>query len=397
MSTIINQGGAPSVVTPEMFTQSAASPRVRKASFKGGRAATQSEFVMPSLGVLDTLIQDDSISDILVNGTQCIFIDRAGKLVDSGVRFASDAEVWEVAERIIASINAEWVADRPIVDTRLPDGSRVNIIAPPIAIDGVSISIRKFPKNQITLDSMVASGRMTPEIGTFLKECARLRMNIVVAGGTSTGKTTMLNALSAAIPEDERIVTIEDSAELRLQQPNVVRLETKPSRVRANATSVVEVSARDLVKNALRMRPDRIIVGESRGAEAFDMLQAMNTGHDGSMATLHANTPRDALSRLETMVMIAMPTLTTKVIRQQISSALQVIIQIARHKDGTRYISHISEVCGMEGEIIMMQDLITFAQSPQKPQGEYRWAQVSPRAPELAEAARAAGFIKGMR
>lgn len=390
MSAILNQqSDAPVVVTPEMFLS-----RVEAwgGASKHSYAAVQGETRMPSLGILDKLLADDSISDILVNGTECIFVDRAGQLVDSGLRFSSHAEVWAVAERIVAAIGAEWNPERPVVDTRLSDGSRVNIVGPPIAIDGVSISIRKFPKSHITLDSMVDSGQIPVELATFLKECARLRLNILISGGTSTGKTTLLNALSAAIPTGERIVTIEDSAELRLQQPSAIRLETRPA-----SPGAAEVTARDLVKNALRMRPDRIVVGESRGAEAFEVLQAMNTGHDGSMTTLHANTPRDALSRLESMVMIAMPALNVKVVRQQISSALQVIIQIVRAKDGIRHISHVSEVCGMEGDTIIMQDLLTYVQSPQKPVGEYRWGQGAPRTAELMEAARAAGFIKGMR
>ncbi len=394
MSAILNQNAmAPHVVTPEMFAK-----RFSEVSLKDTGAANSkavSDFVMPSLGVLDALLRDDSVNDILVNGTRNIFVDQAGKLVDSGLAFQTHEEVWDVAERIMKAINLYWVPERPIIDTRLPDGSRVNLVGPPIAIDGVSISIRKFPKHQITLDSMTESGQISPELSLFLKECARLKVNMLISGGTSTGKTTILNALSGAIPEEERIVTIEDSAELRLQQPNVVRLESKLSRT--TDKMIPEVSMRDLVKNALRMRPDRIVVGESRGAEAFDVLQAMNTGHDGSMTTLHANTPRDALSRLETMVMIAMPTLSTKVIRQQIGSALELVIQIARSKDGRRHISHVSEVCGMEGDMIIMQDLVTYAQSPQKPVGEYRWAQVSPRSQTLIDAARTAGFIKGMR
>jgi pilus assembly protein CpaF len=405
MSSILKQTAtSPQLVTPEMFAGQFAHTTAQEASFKakastpegGSCPLTAANFVMPNLGVLDQFIANDAVNDILVNGTQSIYIDSQGRLTDSGVRFETDAETWDVAERIMASVGLFWVPERPIIDTRLPDGSRVNIVGPPIAVDGVSISIRKFPKQHVTLDRMAEGGQLSQELAVFLKECARMRVNIVIAGGTSTGKTTLLNALSAAIPEDERIVTVEDSAELRLQQPHVVRLESKPSRV-TDEKNIPEVSTRDLIKNALRMRPDRIIVGESRGPEAFDVLQAMNTGHDGSMTTLHANSSRDALSRLETMVMSAMPTLTSRTVRQHITSALHLVIQITRQKDGKRSISHVTEVCGMEGDTVIMQDLVTYIPPTAKGPGEYRWAQGSPRNPMLIEAGRMAGFMKVLR
>ena len=349
-------------------------------------------FEMPSLGAIDPLMADDSITDILINGTDGIFIDRRGRLVDSGIRYATQEEVWEVAERIMETINQHWSHDRPMIDTRLPDGSRVNIVGPPIAIDGVTISIRKFPKNHITLDSMVRDAVVSPELGRFLRECIYQRLNIVISGATSSGKTTLLNALSGGIPRDERIVTIEDSAELRLQQPHVVRLEARPP-----VDGKPAVSMRDLVKNALRMRPDRIILGESRGPEAFDVLQAMNTGHDGSMTTMHANTPRDALARMENMVLLAMPQLSMKVVRQQISSAINLVIQMSRPKDGARYISHITEVCGIEGETLVMQELINYVPEANGRPAHHRWTGGSTRNPNVTEAARLAGMIRQMR
>lgn len=348
---------------------------------------------MPDLGILNELMKDQETGDILVNGIQSIYVDRAGKLVDSGLRFERHEDVWEVAQRIVKSVHQTMSADRPLIDTRLPDGSRVNIIAPPMAVDGVSISIRKFPARNITLESMVAREQITPEIAKFLSECVRTRLNIIVCGGTGSGKTTLMNALSAHIPADERVVTIEDSAELRLQQPHVVRLEAKNVVEQHRAHEAVSI--RDLVKNALRMRPDRIIVGESRGAEALDVLQAMNTGHDGSMTTLHANTPRDALSRLETMVSMGMPQLAIRLVRQQIASTVNLVINMARCKDGVRRILYISEISGMEGEVVIMQDLIVYTEATTDRKGHYRWANGSPRNQQITDAARAAGLMRG--
>ncbi len=350
---------------------------------------------MPDLGLLNQFMQDQSVGDILVNGIHSIYIDTGGKLQDSGVRFSSHEEVWEVAERIVKSVGKTLSHERPLIDTRLPDGSRVNIVAPPMAVDGVSISIRKFPSRQITLETMVESGQLTPELAIFLSECIRMRMNVIVCGGTGSGKTTLLNALSASISPDERVVTIEDSAELKLQQPHVVRLESKIAVTADKAHQAVSI--RDLVKNALRMRPDRIIVGESRGAEALDVLQAMNTGHDGSMTTLHANSPRDALSRLETMVSIAMPQLAIRLVRQQIASTVNLIINMARCKDGVRRVMYITEVSGMEGEVIVMQDLVIYTEATTDRQGHFRWANGSPRNQIITDAARLSGLMRGIR
>ena len=350
---------------------------------------------MPDLGLLNQFMQDQSVGDILVNGIHSIYIDAGGKLRDSGVRFKTHEEVWEIAERMVKSVGQTLSHERPLIDTRLPDGSRVNIVAPPMAVDGVSISIRKFPSRQITLETMVESGQLTPELAKFLSECINKRMNVIVCGGTGSGKTTLLNALSASISPDERVVTIEDSAELKLQQPHVVRLESKITVTADKAHQAVSI--RDLVKNALRMRPDRIIVGESRGAEALDVLQAMNTGHDGSMTTLHANSPRDALSRLETMVSIAMPQLAIRLVRQQIASTVNLIINMARCKDGVRRVMYVSEVSGMEGEVIVMQDLVIYTEATTDRQGHFRWANGSPRNQIITDAARLSGLMRGIR
>lgn len=344
---------------------------------------------MPDLGILGTLMADTSVGDILVNGIQNIYMDVGGRLVDSGLRFASHEEVWEVAERIVKSVGQHLSYDRPMIDTRLPDGSRVNIVAPPMAVDGVTISIRKFPMQQITLEHMVELGQMSGELAAFLSGCVKARTNIIISGGTGSGKTTLLNALSASIEGQERLVTIEDSAELKLQQPHVVRLEAKIALTADKAHQTVSV--RDLVRNALRMRPDRIIVGESRGTEALDVLQAMNTGHDGSMTTLHANTPRDALSRLEMMVAMAMPQLPTRLVRQQIASTVNLIIHMTRCKDGTRRVTHVSEIGGMEGEVITMQDLVLYIEGATQP---YRWNNGLPRNAAIADAARSSGLMQ---
>ena len=349
---------------------------------------------MPHLGILEHFMRDDEVGDIMVNGIHSIYVDRNGVLQDSGVRFASHDEVWDVAEAIVKSVGQHLSMDRPLIDTRLPDGSRVNIVAPPMAVDGVSISIRKFPSRQITLDTMVQSSQITPELAKFLSECVRCRLNIIVCGGTGSGKTTLLNALSASIPAGERVVTIEDSAELRLQQPHVVRLEAK---IALGDRAHNSVSIRDLVKNALRMRPDRIVVGESRGPEALDVLQAMNTGHDGSMTTLHANSPRDALSRLETMVSIAMPQLSIRMVRQQIASTVHLIINMARCKDGNRRVMYVSEVSGIEGDVIVMQELVIYKEATTDRQGHFRWANGSPRNQMVTDAARVAGMMRGIR
>lgn len=358
------------------------------------RGITKAEIPL-DLGIISPLMRDDTISDILINGAGPIYVERGGLLEPTRLKFANEEEVVNFAVRILAALDREVDERRPLVDARLPDGSRVNIIMPPMAVDGTTISIRKFPAHRITLDTMAKAGTLTDGIASFLKACAGAKLNMVVAGGTGAGKTTLLNALSQHISVKERIVTIEDSAELQLQQPHVVRLETKRA-IRNNDTSD-EVSVRDLVINSLRMRPDRIIVGEVRGGEAFDMLQAMNTGHEGSMATLHANTPRDALSRLENMINMADMGLSQKFIRQQIVSALSIIIQISRFRDGSRRITHITEVVGLENEMVVMQDLFLFVVKGEdengKIVGQYEWGNVIPRCKELAEVARSSGLF----
>ncbi len=311
---------------------------------------------MLGLGPLEPLLADEAITDIMVNGPHQVFIERGGKLTLTNVRFRDNKHVLNVSRRIVSFIGRRIDETTPMVDARLQDGSRVNIIIPPLAIDGPSISIRKFAKQRITLDVMAEQGNISDAMAKVLKIAARSRLNIVISGGTGSGKTTLLNAMSQMIDTGERIVTIEDAAELQLQQPHVVRLETRP----ANLEGQGEMSMRDLVKNALRMRPDRIILGEVRGAEAVDMLQAMNTGHDGSLGTIHANRPREALTRLENMIGLAGINLPAKAVRTQIASAVDLILQISRMRDGTRRVTHVEEVVGMEGEIITTQTLFTF-------------------------------------
>ena len=311
---------------------------------------------MVGLGPLEPLLRDETITDIMVNGPFQIYVERRGKLELTDVRFRDGAHVINVAQRIATRVGRRVDETSPICDARLEDGSRVNIIAPPLAIDGCSISIRKFAKRSITLDTMVRQQNLGEALAKVLKIAAACRLNAVISGGTGSGKTTMLNAMSQLIDHGERVVTIEDAAELQLQQPHVVRLETRPPNLEGQG----EVTMRDLVKNALRMRPDRIICGEVRGAEALDMLQAMNTGHDGSMCTLHANTPREAVTRIENMVMMAAPTLPTKAIRQQIVGAVNLIIQVARMRDGVRRVTHVTELVGMEGDVVTTQDLFTY-------------------------------------
>ena len=311
---------------------------------------------MLGLGPLEPLIADETISDIMVNGPKQIYVERRGKLEVTDVQFRDNAHLMNICTKIVTRIGRRIDESRPLVDARLPDGSRVNIIIPPLAIDGASISIRKFSKKSITLDIMAANLSISPQMATLLKIAARCRLNILISGGTGSGKTTLLNALSRMIDSTERTVTIEDAAELQLQQPHVVRLETRPP----NLEGTGEINMRDLLKNALRMRPDRIIIGECRGEEALDMLQAMNTGHDGSMSTIHANNPREALTRLENMIGMSGINLPSRAMRTQIASAVHLICQVNRMRDGTRRVSHITEVVGMEGDIITTQDLFTF-------------------------------------
>lgn len=324
---------------------------------------------------------EDSVTDILINGPDRVFVERYGKLEHVPVVFPSETALLELAAAIAAQVGRVMDLKRPVVDARLPDGSRVNIIAPPLAVDGTTISIRKFSKRPITLDVMVEQGNLSQSLADFLKLCGKCRLNIIISGGTGSGKTTLLNAISEHIDPHERIVTIEDAAELRLQQPHVVRLETRPFAVGMSRDD--EVTMRDLVKNALRMRPDRILVGEVRGPEAFDMMQAMNTGHEGSFTTVHANHPRDAVARLENMVNMANLNLPPLAIRQQIASAIHFIIQISRMRDGVRRVAFVSEVVGMEGEVISMQDLFSFKSEGEvngKMKGDTRWTGIMPRA-----------------
>ncbi len=311
---------------------------------------------MLGLGPLEPLLADETVTDIMVNGPKQIYVERKGKLDLSEAQFRDNAHAMSVAQRIVTAVGRRVDESTPLVDARLKDGSRVNIIIPPLAIDGVSISIRKFSKKKISLDVMEKQNNISSAMAAVLRIAGRSRLNIVISGGTGSGKTTLLNAISQTIDSGERIVTVEDAAELQLQQPHVVRLETRP----ANLEGEGEITMRDLVKNSLRMRPDRIILGEVRGAEALDMLQAMNTGHDGSLATCHANRPREAIMRIENMVGMAGMNLPSKAVKQQISSAIHMIVQISRMRDGMRRITYISEIVGMEGDVITMQDLFTY-------------------------------------
>ncbi|HEY7578790.1 MAG TPA: CpaF family protein [Acetobacteraceae bacterium] len=311
---------------------------------------------MVGFGPLEPLLRDDSISDIMVNGPDTVFIEVAGKLQKSDVRFRDAEHAAMVAQKMVATIGRRVDESSPLCDARLPDGSRVNVIFPPLALDGPCISIRKFTKKKLDFGAMVANGSMVPAIARLLEIAARCRLNILVSGGTGSGKTTLLNALSRLISHDERVITIEDAAELQLQQPHVVRLETRT----ANLEGRGEITQRELLRNALRMRPDRIIVGEVRGAEAYDMLQAMNTGHDGSISTVHANSARDALARVENMVQMATVNLPARAIRTQIASAVNLIIQIERMRDGVRRVSQIADICGMEGDVVIMNDVASF-------------------------------------
>ncbi len=307
-------------------------------------------------GPLEPLLARDDIADIMINGARTSFIEVNGKMVKAGIQFADNAQLMNICQRIVSQVGRRVDESSPICDARLPDGSRVNVIAPPLAIDGPCLTIRKFKKDKLTLSQLVDFGSITPEGKTILEIIGRVRCNIVISGGTGSGKTTLLNCMTASIDQDERIVTCEDSAELQLQQPHVVRLETRPPNLEGEG----EITMRDLVKNCLRMRPERIIVGEVRGPEAFDLLQAMNTGHDGSMGTLHSNSPREAISRLESMIMMGGFSLPSRTIREMIVGSVDVIIQASRMRDGSRKITHITEVIGMEGDVPTLQDLFVY-------------------------------------
>lgn len=310
-------------------------------------------------GPIEPLLKDDTITEIMVNGPKQVYIERNGKIEKTDITFDDDDHVMRIIDRIVSPLGRRIDESSPMVDARLPDGSRVNAVIPPISLVGPVLTIRKFARDPLTVDDLIRFGTMTPEIAAFLKACVEARLNIVVSGSTGAGKTTLLNVLSSFIPGDERIVTIENAAELQLRQEHVVTLESRPPNIEGKG----EITIRDLVINALRMRPDRIVVGECRGGEALDMLQAMNTGHDGSMTTVHSNSPRDTLHRLETMVLMAGMDLPIRAIREQIASALDLIIHVSRLKDGTRRIVAITEVQGMEGDVIVLQDIFTFEQT----------------------------------
>jgi pilus assembly protein CpaF len=307
-------------------------------------------------GPLEPLLARDDIADIMVNGAATTFIEVNGKTQKTGVRFADNQQLMNICQRIVSQVGRRVDESSPICDARLPDGSRVNVIAPPLSIDGPCLTIRKFKKDRLTLEQLMKFGAINPQAKTILEIIGRVRCNVLISGGTGSGKTTLLNCLTGTIEHDERIITCEDSAELQLQQPHVVRLETRPPNLEGEG----EITMRDLVKNCLRMRPERIIVGEVRGPEAFDLLQAMNTGHDGSMGTLHSNSPREALSRLESMIMMGGFALPIKTIREMITGSIDVIIQAARLRDGSRKVTHVTEVTGMEGDIITLQNLIVY-------------------------------------
>jgi pilus assembly protein CpaF len=308
-------------------------------------------------GPLEPLLARDDIADIMINGAKTSYIEVAGKVQAAGVRFRDNTQLMNICQRIVSQVGRRVDESSPICDARLPDGSRVNVIAPPLAIDGPALTIRKFKKDKLTLDQLVKFGSITPEGATILQIIGRVRCNVIVSGGTGSGKTTLLNCLTRYIDSDERIITCEDSAELQLQQPHVVRLETRPPNIEGEG----EITMRDLVKNCLRMRPERIIVGEVRGPEVFDLLQAMNTGHDGSMGTIHANSPRECLNRIESMIAMGGFTLPAKTVREIIVGSIDVIIQAARLRDGSRRITHITEVIGLEGDVITTQDLMVYS------------------------------------
>lgn len=317
-------------------------------------------------GPIQPLLDDPDISEVMVNGPKSVYVEKKGKLTKSSVVFDDNNHVLQVIDRIILPLGRHVDADSPTVDARLPDGSRVNAVVPPVAIDGPSITIRKFSKEKLGINDLIGFGSITEKMAEFMRACVLAHLNIIISGGTGSGKTTLLNVLSSFIGETERIITIEDAAELQMQQDHVLRMETKP----ANVDGRGEVSIRELVRNSLRMRPDRIVVGEVRGGEALDMLQAMNTGHDGSLTTVHSNSPRDAIARLETLVLMAGMDLPLKVVRQQIASAVDLIVQQSRLSDGSRKVTAVTEIAGMEGDTVVLTDIFKFEQTGVSPEGK---------------------------
>jgi len=399
-----------STVTTNL-SQSPASPAERLTAIQEGlaRVYAQTKLKLPDniqtqlfreivddlvgYGPIQFLLDDPDVTEVMVNGSKDVFIERRGKLIKTDVTFESDEHVMRIIESIILPLGRRVDAESPMVDARLPDGSRVNAVIPPVSIDGPSITIRKFGKENLTIDQLIDFKSLTRAMADFLRACVMARLNIVISGGTGSGKTTLLNVLSSFIAMGDRIVTIEDAAELRMEQDNLVRLESRPP----DSDGHGQVVIRDLVRNSLRMRPDRIIVGECRGGEALDMLQAMNTGHDGSMTTIHSNSPRDALSRLEMMVLMAGMDIPLKVVRQQIASAVDLIVQQSRLKDGTRKITAITEVAGMEGDVIVMSDIFKFEQTGVSTDGKVG-GEVKPTGirPLFSPRLEAAGFKLGM-
>ena len=340
----------------KLVSEIATEGRIQLNELEESALATELTDDMVGLGPLEPFLEDDNVTDILVNGPFDVFVERRGKLEKTTARFRDAQHLVGVAQRIAAAVGRRIDEASPMVDARLADGSRVNIVLPPLVLNGGTISIRKFPTHALTLDAMVRQENLSPEVAQLLQIAARSRLNILISGGTGSGKTTLLNAVSQHIDTTERIITIEDAVELRLQQPHIVQMETRPP----NIEGAGHIPQRELVRNALRMRPDRIIVGEVRGPEAFDMLQAMNTGHDGSMTTVHANSPRDALYRIENMVMMANLSLPLKAIRMQVASALNLVVHIERMRDGVRRVQNVAEIAGMEGDIITARELFNF-------------------------------------
>ena len=347
------------VLVPEvelLIAEIANERRIQLNAREQRQIATELVDDMLGLGPLEPLLDDETISDIMVNGPSITFVERRGKVYAAPIRFRDTAHLVNVCQRIAAAVGRRVDESSPMVDARLKDGSRVNIVLPPLALDGPYVSIRKFGKKTIDFAKLVEFGAMSKPVSRIIEICAQIRLNVIISGGTGSGKTTLLNAMSRLIDHGERVVTIEDAAELQLQQPHVVRLETRPSNLEGKG----EINQRDLVRNALRMRPDRVIIGEVRGSEAFDMLQAMNTGHDGSMSTIHANNTRDAVTRIENMVQMGSMGLPLSAIRTQIVSAVDLILQVERQRDGGRRLTQVTEVCGMEGDMVLLNDIFRF-------------------------------------